>query len=62
MSAYSKFIGTIVGGIIGMILAAVGLADAAGIPAAYQPLVDAITMLITSALGTYIAPANTPAA
>lgn len=60
MSNYSKFIGSIVGSVIGMILVALGLADAAGIPAAYQPFVDAITMLVTTGLSTYLAPANKP--
>lgn len=58
MSKYSKFVGAIVGGVIGLIMAAVGLADAAGVPAAYQPMVDAVTTMVTSALGTYIAPPN----
>lgn len=61
MANYSKFIGAIVGGVIGMILAYIGLADAAGIPAAYQPFVDALTTMITGALGTFLAPANKPA-
>lgn len=58
MSNYSKFIGSIVGGVIGIGLVWIGMADSAGIPAAYQPFVDALTMMITSAIGTYIAPAN----
>lgn len=61
MSNYSKFVGSIVGSVIGIALVAVGLADSAGVPAAYQPLVDALTMVIMGAIGTYIAPANKPA-
>jgi hypothetical protein len=58
MSKYSKFVGAIVGGVIGLVLMWMGMADAAGVPAAYQPFVDALTTMITSALGTYVAPKN----
>ena len=53
MSAYSKMIGAIVGSVIGMILIWLGLADSAGIPAEYMPMVDALTLMITTALSTY---------
>ena len=60
MSPYSKMIGAIVGSVIGMIMIWLGLADAAGIPAAYQPAVDALTMLITTSISTYLFPPNAP--
>ena len=58
MAKYNKFLGAIVGSVIGMGLVAIGLGDASGVSPEFQPFVDALTLMVTSALGTYIAPKN----
>lgn len=57
MSRYSKFFGSIVGGVVGIGLIALGV-DESLIPAAAGPITDAITVLLGGALGTLLSPKN----
>lgn len=57
MAKFNKFFGSIVGGIVGIVLVSLGV-DEALIPAAAGPITDALTVLLGSALGTYAFPAN----
>lgn len=60
MTKYNKGIGAIVGGVIGLIMAAMGWTDVVGsILPAFQPVQDALVMMVTGALGTILAPKNT---
>lgn len=56
MSNYSKFIASIIGGILGALVVRFGL------PAelASDAVVQSFTSIVVSSLAVYIAPANTP--
>lgn len=59
MSKYNKGIGAIVGGIIGIVMAAMGWTDAVGaVLPMFQPVQDALVTMIGGAIGAYIAPKN----
>lgn len=58
MSKYNKGIGAIVGGIIGIGLAAIGITETSAIPPDMEPVVASIVATITGALGAYFAPKN----
>lgn len=55
---YNKAIGAIVGGLVGIALAAFGVTETAVVPDDWQPVVATIVTAITALLGTYIAPKN----
>lgn len=57
MERYSKFIGAIVGGVVGAGLVAIGVAEAA-IPDVAGPITDALLVMIMSSLGTFFSPKN----
>lgn len=57
MTNYNKLIGSIVGGVLGLLVAKFGLPAGLADPA----LVDAISAIIGSALGTFFAPKNAAA-
>lgn len=58
MTKYNKAIGTVVGGIIGIVLIAFGISDTGTVPVEFQPMVDSVVLLISGALGTIFAPKN----
>lgn len=60
MGKYSKAIGAVIGGVVGVGLVAFGLSDGSSVvPATYQPAVDSLVTVLVSAIGTYLAPKNT---
>ncbi len=56
MTAYNKLVGSVIGGIVGIIAMHFGLGEAFG--ASMQPLVDLLTPVLGAWLGTFLAPAN----
>ena len=58
MGKYNKAVGSIVGGLAGILFVAFGLTETSTVPVVYQPMVDTLVTLVTGALGTYIAPKN----
>lgn len=57
MGKYSKAWGTIVGGLVGLGLTAIGI-DEAIMPTVAGPLTDAFITILFGAIGTYVAPKN----
>ncbi len=57
MGKYSKLIGSIIGGVIGIGFLALGVSEDQ-----LPPLVDTVLPAVLAWFGTYIAPANTPSA
>lgn len=55
---YNKAIGAIVGGVVGIALAALGVTDSAAVPETYAPVVELGTMLVTTLVGVVLSPKN----
>lgn len=60
ISRYNKFIGALVGGLIGIGLNALGVTETVDVPVQYIPLVDSLVTAITAGLGALLAPKNAP--
>ena len=58
MTKYNKAIGTVVGGIVGIVLIAFGISDTGVVPPEYQPMLDSVVLLISGVLGTVLSPKN----
>ena len=56
MTNYSKLIGTIVGFALGYAVTKFGLPESLG----SQEIISAVTLILTTAAGTFLAPANKP--
>lgn len=59
MKRYNKAIGSIIGGVIGIGLIYFDLSPDGSVPPAYAPLVNMLQTALFSAIGTWLAPANT---
>lgn len=56
MNAYNKLIGSVLGGIVGLVLLRFGLQDSLG--PVVQPYIDGLTPVVGAAIGTWLAPRN----
>lgn len=55
---YNKGIGAIVGGVVGVVLVALGVTDDSGITSDWAPIVAAIATAVTTLVGTVLSPKN----
>lgn len=62
MSNVSKLVGSIVGGIVGIIIMFINSKWGFDLSGIGDTVINTLVPLITAAIGTYVAPANTPSA